>query len=330
MSSKHALARTRTGRVILLTLLTMVVEITAGVLTGSMALLADGWHMATHVGALSITWAGYYLVEHPSFRQRFAFGGGKILVLGAYTSAILLIATSGWMVMESVTRLFYPESIMPKEAMIVTSIGLFVNLLSMWLLGGHDHGHSHSHSHSHDHGHKHVMVKTAGHAHCDHDHDHQSKDLNMASAYAHVLADALTSVLALVALAGALWLGWDWLDPLVGVLGAVLIFRWGLGLVKQSAKELLDAHAARVPPEIVETFLKSIGLKASCLHVWQIDSEKVAMLVRVAPGDRPLPLLADLRAMLIQKFKLDHLVVEMSSTDVSCSLEEHPQGRHDH
>ena len=329
MNSKHAPARTRTGRVIALTAVTMIVEIIAGLMTGSMALLADGWHMATHVGALSITWAGYYLVDHPRFRQRFAFGGGKILVLGAYTSAIILLITAAWMVVESVTRLFYPEAIMPKEAMIVTTVGLAVNLLSMWMLGGHDHGHSHGHNHKHDH--KHVHVHTHG-PQCDHDHAprHEHKDLNMASAYAHVLADALTSVLAIIALAAAWFLEWTWLDPTVGIFGAALIFKWGIDLVKQSSHELLDAHATRVPPIEVENFLKSMGLKSSCLHVWQIDGEKVALLVRVAPGEKPLPALVQLRETLQHKFKLDHLVIEMSSTEIPCSLDDHPPGDHGH
>lgn len=304
--SKYIDARTRTERVIILTLVTMIVEIVAGFMTGSMALLADGWHMATHVGALSITWAGYYLVDHPKFRQRFTFGGGKVLVLGAYTSAILLLVTAGWMVVESVSRLIHPENILPKEAMIVTVLGLIINLLSIWLLGVDHHGHSHG------------------------DHDHHHQDLNMASAYAHVLADALTSVLALIALAGALWLGWTWLDPMVGVIGAVMIFKWGIGLIQQSSKELLDAHATRIPPKDVESFLTGMGLKASCLHVWQIDGHKVAMHVRVAPGEKALPTLDELRKNILGKFPIDHLVIEMSETEVQCSLDDEHDHSHDH
>ena len=305
MKSKYTNARARTGKVISLTIVTMIIEIVAGFMTGSMALLADGWHMATHVGALSITWAGYYLVDHPKFRQKFTFGGGKVLVLGAYTSAILLLVTAGWMFIESISRLINPEDIFPKEAMIVTAIGLVVNLLSMWLLGTEHHGHDHG---------------EGGHSH----------DLNMASAYAHVLADALTSVLALLALAGALWMGWTWLDPVVGVIGAIMISKWGIGLVKQSSHELLDAHASRIPPGEVESFLSGLGLKASCLHVWQIDGQKVAMHVRVAAGGNPLPTIHQLRQNILDKFAIDHLVIEMSATDVQCSLDEHEDHDHDH
>lgn len=305
--SNYIDARERTGRVITLTVVTMVIEIVAGFMTGSMALLADGWHMATHVGALSITWAGYYLVDHPKFRERFTFGGGKILVLGAYTSAILLIVTAGWMVVESISRLIHPENILPKEAMVVTTLGLIVNLLSIWILGT-DHHHGHDHN--------------------DKEHSH---DLNMASAYAHVLADALTSVLALLALAGALWLGWTWLDPVVGVIGAVMIFKWGIGLVRQSSRELLDAHASRIPPHKVENFIKEMGLKASCLHVWQIDGQKVAMHVRVAAGSKQLPSLSTLRTNILAEFAIDHLVIEMSETEVHCSLDdEHDHSHHGH
>lgn len=336
-NSKHTQSRTRTGRVITITAVTMVAEVVAGIMTGSMALLADGWHMATHVGALSITWAGYYLADHPRFRQRFAFGGGKILVLGAYTSAIILLLTSLWMVVESVTRLIYPETIMPKEAMIVTTIGLVVNLISMWILGGHDHGHSHAHGHAHDHAPTFKKVEKHQHAHgadCSHDHDHgpkhEHKDLNMESAYAHVLADALTSVLAILALAGAWFFNWTWLDPAVGIIGAGLIFKWGIALVKQSSHELLDAHAARVPPIEVEEFLKNMGLKSSCLHVWHIEGEKIALVVRVAPGEKALPPLTQLRETLQKKFHLDHLVIEMSPTEVPCSLDGHPIGGHEH
>lgn len=138
----------------------------------------------------------------------------------------------------------------------------------------------------------------------------------------------MTSVLAIVALAGAWRWGLVWLDPVVGFLGAGLIFKWGVTLVKQSSHELLDAHATRVPPEAVENFLRSLGLKSSCLHVWHIAGEKVALLVRVAPGEKPLPALGQLRHTLQEKFELDHLVIELSSTEVPCSLEDH--GHHGH
>lgn len=307
-SKTHHHARGRTGQVILITALTMVAEIVAGLMTGSMALLADGWHMATHVGALAVTWASYYLADHPRFRDRFTFGGGKILVLGAYTSAIMLLLTAGWMIFESVERFFIPVPIHPKEAMVVTVIGLLVNLASMALLGGH--GHSHGHDHDHAHGHE---------------------DLNLASAYAHVLADALTSVLALVALALALFWNLNWADPLVGILGAVMIVKWAVGLIKQSAHQLLDGHATAVPPTEVEAFLAEQGLRSSCLHLWQLDGQKTAMHVRATTRGGRLPPLEAVRRSLLTKFPIDHLVVELTEGPVDCDLHEQgPPSDQDH
>ncbi len=325
---KHARAKKRTAWVIALTTVTMVIEIGAGLWTGSMALLADGWHMATHVGALAITWGSYHLADKADFRRRFTFGGGKILSLGAYTSAVVLFITALWMVGESVHRILHPVELRPWEALYVTVIGLVVNLLSMFLLGGHSHGgHGHGHGHKHDHGHEH----SHGHDHhCDHDHDHDHKhdpghahggqDLNMHSAYAHVLADALTSVLALVALGAAIWKGWTWADPLMGLVGAALILRWGMALMRQAGHELLDGRSDRLAEDDVRRFLVAQGLAAPCVHIWQLDNERLALHLRVgSPAGSPAP--ADLRGEILRRFPVDHLVLELSADPADCPLE---------
>ncbi len=328
MSSKHEAARGRTGAVIIITLATMVAEVVAGWLTGSMALLADGWHMATHAGAMAITWGSYHLADDPKFRGRFTFGGGKILSLGAYTSALMLILAALWMAGESVWRFWHPHDLKPVEAILVTSLGLLVNLLSIWLLGGHDHGHGGHEHHHHDHGPRPNRLAPAGaKAGCGHDHSHGhdhkfGRDLNMESAYAHVFADALTSVLALGALAAAYLWGINWLDPAVGVLGAVMILRWGMDLVKRSGHELLDGRASQLPTDDIEVFLRERGLKTSCVHVWQVDGAKLAAHLRVHPGARPLPAVEELRGALLSRFKIDHLLLELSSGDgQDCPLE---------
>lgn len=322
--------QTRTGWVIIITFVTMVVEITAGIWTGSMSLLADGWHMATHVGALSITWGTYYLSSQDDFRRRFTFGGGKILSLGAYTSAVVLFMTALWMVAESVTRFVQPVELRPWEAIWVTLGGLVINLISMAILGGHDHshgGHSHSHSHDHKHNHKHdhkhshVMVK-APHQHganCNHD-KVEGKDLNMESAYTHVMADAMTSVLALAALGGAIWLGWTWLDPLMGIVGAALILRWGFGLMRAAGQELLDARSDKLAEADVKKFLNSKGLDSSCVHVWQLDSDKLALHLRVNAISSEVPEVKNLRKELLARFPVDHLVLEISTGAADCQL----------
>lgn len=310
--------RQRTQWVIILTAITMAVEIAAGYWTGSMALLADGWHMASHVGALSIAWLGYKLVDQPDFRNRYAFGGGKVLVLGGYTSSVVLLMTAVWMIAESIHRFLHPEALQAKEAMVVAVIGLVVNLLSALILEHkHDHGHSHDHAHcDHDHKPKHSHVMTPK-AH-KHEHKHEHKDLNMAGAYAHVIADALTSVLALVALGLAYWKGWQWADPAVGILGAVMILHWGWGLFKESAHELLDGEIQDTKP--VHAWLVEQGWQTSCLHMWKLDSQTLALHARVAHGTKPTRVeLSALRPRLKEKFHIHHLILE-EADGAQCEL----------
>ena len=204
-----------TRAVLWITLVTMVLEITAGWWYGSMALLADGWHMGTHALAIGVSAFAYAAARRLANDHRFAFGTWKIEVLGGFASALFLLAVAVLMVVASFERFFDPQPIRYREAIAVACLGLLVNLVCAYILGrsGEDHGHAHGHGHEHHHGHSHAH----GGAH---------DDLNLRSAYLHVLADAATSVLAIVALAGGWFWGWAWLDPACALVGAVLVALW--------------------------------------------------------------------------------------------------------
>jgi cation diffusion facilitator family transporter len=270
--------------VVAITAATMVTEIVAGMITGSMALLADGWHMATHVVALSIAGFAYLLARRWSRDERFAFGTWKIEVLGAFTSALLLGVVALAMVWESAHRLLRPESINFLPALVVAVVGLVVNLVSALVLEGQGHthsppGHGHRHEH-HDHGHDHDH----GHSHASHGHD----DLNLRSAYMHVVADAFTSVLAIVALAAGLWGGWQWLDPAMGIVGAGVIAWWARGLLSESARVLIDREMDAPVVSDIRRAIESDGdAEIADLHVWRVGRESYAAVVSVV-AHRPL------------------------------------------
>jgi len=270
----NRLGETRTHWVLAITLLTMAVEIAAGWWTGSMALLADGWHMGTHALALGVTAAAYYLARRHAGDTRYAFGTWKIEVLGSFASALVLGVVGLGIAVESLVRLWKAEPIEAQTALVIAVIGLVVNLVSAWLLHGAQGGHDHHH---HD------------HAHHGHDHDaHGHQDLNLRAAYAHVMADALTSVFAIAALSAAVWLGWTWLDPLVGVLGAVVIAVWAWGLMRQSAAVLLDREMDHPLTQEVREAIESDGdAKVADLHVWRVGREAFAAEVCIV-ADVPL------------------------------------------
>ena len=280
----------RTRVVLAVTLVTMVAEIFGGWWTGSMALLADGWHMGTHALALGVATAAYALARRHAGDTRYAFGTWKIEVLGSFASALVLGLVAVGIVFESGLRLWRAEPLSAQTALMVAIVGLAVNLVSAWLLhGADDHGHQHGgvaharHGHGHPHAHEH------DHAH----HDHkparrEGHDLNLRAAYVHVLADALTSVLAIAALAAALWLGWWWLDPLVGVLGAVVIGVWAVGLLRQSSAVLLDREMDNPLTQQIRSTLESDGdAKVADLHVWRVGRDKFAAIACVV-ADAPL------------------------------------------
>lgn len=277
----NRLGETRTHWVLAITLLTMVVEIAAGWWTGSMALLADGWHMGTHALALGVTAGAYYLARRHAGDTRYAFGTWKIEVLGSFASALVLGVVGVGIAVESLVRLWKAEPIEAQTALVIAVIGLVVNLVSAWLLHGAQGGQGHDHGHRDDHDHAHH-----GHAHAHDDHGHQ--DLNLRAAYAHVMADALTSVFAIAALSAAVWLGWTWLDPLVGVLGAVVIGVWAWGLMRQSAAVLLDREMDHPLTQEVREAIESDGdAKVADLHVWRVGREVFAAEVCIV-ADAPL------------------------------------------
>lgn len=246
----------------------MVVEIVAGWLTNSMALLADGWHMGTHVVALGIAASAYWYARRHAADPRFAFGTWKVGVLAGFASAIVLGLVAVFMVYESVVRVLNPVPIRYGDAILVAVIGLAVNLLSARLLHGHDGHHDHGHGHGH------------GHAH--------GGDLNLRAAYLHVLADALTSVLAIIALLGGQFAGWDFLDPVMGIVGAVVISVWAWGLVRQTSRVLLDREMDAPVVQEIRAALDGGDAVIVDLHVWRVGPGTFACIVGLVAAD-PLP-----------------------------------------
>jgi cation diffusion facilitator family transporter len=324
----------RTWIVVAITAVTMVAEIIAGWITGSMALLADGLHMATHVVALSIAGVAYFLARRWSADDRFAFGTWKIEVLGAFTSALLLAVVALAMVVESGKRFFNPEAIDFGPALVVAVVGLVVNVVCAVVLGGgHDHGHARGHGpaevHGHDHrGHDHHGHDHHGHHHHGHqDHGHHPAtpepgpnpenrdlapvDLNMSSAFAHVVTDALTSVLAIAALAAGLWWGIGWLDPAMGIVGALVIGWWSKGLIADSARVLLDREMDNPVVADIRRAIQSDGdAEIADLHVWRVGRASHAAVITVVAKSPLSP--ADYRARVAAIPSLAHVSVEVN------------------
>ncbi|MCB9933693.1 MAG: CDF family Co(II)/Ni(II) efflux transporter DmeF [Planctomycetes bacterium] len=289
----------RTWAVVALTFITMIAELVVGYWSGSMALTADGWHMGTHVGALALAALAYWWVRRQRGNRRYSFGAGKALALAGYTNAMLLGVVAVIMVVESVERLLTPVPIKYDVALIVAGVGLLVNLASAALLGhGHDHGHDQAHEHDHD--------------HSDHDHVHEHHDHNLKAAYLHVLADALTSVLAIVALLVGRFAGFPLLDPIMGIVGALVILYWGLGLVRATAGQLLD----KTPnPALVETIRAQLEAmddsRVRDLHVWEFAPGRYGCIVSLTCS-HPREL-AEYRAAILKDARIHHLTVEVAT-----------------
>jgi len=268
-----AQAEARTRAVTWITLAMMVLEIGAGWWYNSMALLADGWHMSSHAVAIGLSALAYAAARRYARDPRFAFGTWKIEILAGFASAVFLMGVAALMVFGSVERMFSPEPIHYQEALIVAVIGLAVNLVCALILGGahdHDHGHGHDH-HGHGHGHEHGG-----------EHQH---DLNLKAAYIHVLADAATSVLAILALIGGWLWGWSWLDPAMGIVGAVMVAIWAKGLVLQTGQVLVDREMDHPVVDEIREVITDIApeaeLRLTDLHVWRVGRGAYACALTV-------------------------------------------------
>jgi cation diffusion facilitator family transporter len=280
----------------------MVVEITAGWWFNSMALLADGWHMSSHALAIGLSAFAYSAARKYARDPRFAFGTWKIEILAGYTSAVALLGIAALMAFSSVERLFSPSTIHYRDAIVIAVIGLVVNLVCAFILGG---AHHHGHDHGHDHGHHH------GHGEDEHDGHH---DLNLKSAYIHVIADAATSVLAIAALFGGWFFDWAWLDPLMGIVGAVLVAVWAKNLIVESGKVLLDremdAPVVEEIREVVEAGVNRGATRIVDLHVWRIGRQSYSCAIGVVTRDPSLTANA-LRERLAVHEEIVHSTIEV-------------------
>lgn len=284
-----------TRLVMIITALMMVIEIFAGWWFNSMALLADGWHMSSHAVAIGLSALAYTTARRYAGDHRFAFGTWKIEVLAGFASALFLVGVAVLMTEQSVERLLSPQPIHFVDAIIVAVLGLAVNVVCALILNG-----AHDHAHDHDHG---------------HDHGHHHHDLNLRSAYVHVLADAATSVLAILALVGGMTYGWNWLDPAMGIVGAVLVGRWALGLIRDTSRVLLDRE---MDHPVVDEIRAAISTHPSWkilprlvdIHVWRVGRQKFAVILSLVTEDANLTPEA-VKRVLTQHEELAHISVEI-------------------
>ena len=310
----HEAAERSTRWVMWITAAMMVAEVLAGWWFNSMALLADGWHMSSHAVAIGLSAMAYATARRYASDPRFAFGTWKVEVLGGFASAVFLLGVAALMLVGSVERLLAPQTIAYQEAVVVAVIGLSVNLVCAWILGqAHHDGHGHGHHHHHHHHH--------GEAHHDHQHDHDHHhhhDLNLRSAYLHVVADAATSVLAIVALLGGWFYGWSWLDPVMGVLGAVLVAVWAKGLVLDTAKVLLDREMDHPVVEEIRSAVEGVGsaangvgnLHVTDLHVWRVGKAVYSCAMTVVTSDPELTV-EEVRRRLSVHEEVVHSTIEV-------------------
>lgn len=300
LGENHARNERRTWLVIAITASMMVIEIVAGNMFGSMALVADGWHMSTHAAAMLIAALAYLYARRHANNPRFSFGTGKLGDLAGFASAVVLALIALMIAWQSFLRLRSPVSINFQEAIFVAVVGLLVNIVCAWLLRD-DHHHSHGHHHSHDHD---------GH-HGDH-HGHGAKDQNLRAAYIHVLADALTSVLAIGALVLGSIYGWLWLDPAIGIVGGIVIARWSWVLVRDSGRVLLDYQTDDEDlPEEIKDIMTREGAEILDLHVWQLGPGHHGAIVSIVTDNPHAP--SYYREKLAAIHDLSHVTVEVEA-----------------
>ena len=320
----------RTRWVVAIAAVMMIGELTVGWITGSMALTADGWHMGTHVGALGLTLVAYWYARTRAGTDTFSFGTGKVYALAGFTSGVLLALVALLMGIESIEHLIHPDDIRYNEALGVAGLGLVVNLVSVLLLSkGHHYGHSHG-GHGHSHG---------GHDH-DHDHDHDhhhttrdhrgdagtpqggTLDFNMRAAFMHVVADAMTSVMAIVALALGKWQGWWFLDPVMGIVGGVVIVWWAISLCLQASGQLLDVVGSPKHERAVRQRLEQIDdVRVADLHVWELGPGRRSAIVSIVsstPRDVEF-----YRQAVLSSIQLAHLTIEVHA----CALPHEDVGK---
>lgn len=298
LGPEHGERERRTWLVVALTAVMMVVEIIGGTIYGSMAVVADGWHMSTHAAALSIAALAYLFARRHARDPRFSFGTGKVGELAGFASAVALALVALMIGYESATRIVNPVTIGYNEALLIAVVGLAVNLVSAWLLGGEGHAHGHDDD------------EHADEAHDHHDHHHH-RDHNFRAAYVHVLTDALTSVMAIIGLLAARFFDWVWVDPAVGLIGSVVIAVWAVGLMRSSGAVLLDLTPPTAIAERVRTRLEVGGDRLSDLHLWRVGPGHLAVVASVV-SDRPQPPAA-YKARLNDVAGISHITVEVEA-----------------
>jgi cation diffusion facilitator family transporter len=275
----------------------MIIEIVGGLKLRSMALFADGCHMGTHVAAFAISAGAYWLARRHAGDERYSFGTGKVGVLGAYTSAIILGIVALYMFAESLLRLWHPQPIAFREAIPIACLGLAVNIVSALFLSG---GKSHHHHHGEAHGHA---------------HHHGGEDLNLRAAYVHVIADAVTSVLAIVALSCGKAFGWTWLDPMCGIAGSIVIGQWSWSLIASTRTILLDCEplTCDLSAEIRKTLGNYKDTRICDLHIWQVGVNRFSAIISIVTGQPEPPRVY--KQMLAEHEELQHVTVEVNSPE---------------
>lgn len=299
--------------VLIITAITMLVEIVAGLWYGSMALLADGWHMSTHLIAFGITLFAWYYADKKRNDPSYSFSTGKVSVLSGFTSAIFLAVVAVLMAVESITRFFHPHDIAFDQAIMIAIIGLVVNVVSAFLLHQ-DHSVEQDPlaAASHSHG---------GHSHAAHSHSHGG-DHNHRAAFLHVLADALTSVAAIIALLAGKWYGWNWMDPMMGIIGAIIILVWAKSLMTETASILLDKSADEsVRDSVKETLEDESGDKVIDFHIWKVSNQHYAAIIALV-SDQPLTPEA-YKEKLSDFIQLSHITIEVNPCDDESCIARH-------